>query len=1035
ISLAIETSEKTKAVKKLSAREKYLSSIYDTVGDMLFVLSVEEDRYKFSSVNKAFLNTTGLSEEDIIGKHVEEIIPKSNLNTVLSKYKEAIQEKKTVSWEQTSNYRNGTFSEEVTVAPVLDENGNCTDIVGLVHDITERKKAQEHLELKVRERTRILEENNKTLSDEIERRKQAEEQNKVYADIVKNIPVGLTIMQFEDPERPESLKIVLGNLAAEKYINVKSEDFIGKYLKDFSPDTFSSGRYKIYLEAIRTGNVIDLGIVHYPGTENIPENYFRMVAFPLPGNSVAVSMENVTELIRTEKRFQSVVEASPQALFVLGENGHIKLANKEAERLYNYSREELYQMNFTELFPEPLQNDFKEIVESHFSDSLSGKAPFRQKETKGKDKSGNEIPVELSLSLISSKAGLNLLASIMDISERVKAEEQIKVYKDIVKNIPIGLDIMKFEDPENTESLRVVTTNPAFDSFSGLKGKDIIGKYAKEVSPEIFISGKDKVYQKMLQTGKPRDFGTIHHTANGQPESYIHESAFPVSENYVAVSYENVTEQIKTEERFRLVVESAAYAILMNDKSGKIILANSKCKSLFGYRHDELIGMDVGLLVPEHNREAFIKNQVSFFEHPEERLKVGKNIEMNGLRKDGTQVALEVSSSPIYTDNKVYMLSAIADITERKEAESKLKESEARFRSIAENAPVLITRVNRDGIVEYINRVKNKFTIDDVIGHPIYEFIHPESVKIYKEKLAEAFSSGKPTSLEFRGMRDDRSMGWYSAMMAPIKTGEPISSVVVILLDITERKLADQEINFLYKNVEKNNQELEMANKELESFSYSVSHDLRAPLRAIEGYTQVVKDEYGEKFDEDGLHMITAIIGNAKKMGQLIDDLLAFSRLGKKEVQKSMIDVKAMVQTILQEIGTLSWNAQSQVDVKELLPVKGDPILIHQVFYNLIANGLKYSKNKPQPRLEIDSYRKGEFNIYCVKDNGVGFDMKYYDKLFKVFQRLHRADEFEGTGIGLAIIERIVSKHGGKVWAVSKLNEGATFFFSLPAED
>ena len=226
--------------------------------------------------------------------------------------------------------------------------------------------------------------------------------------------------------------------------------------------------------------------------------------------------------------------------------------------------------------------------------------------------------------------------------------------------------------------------------------------------------------------------------------------------------------------------------------------------------------------------------------------------------------------------------------------------------------------------------------------------------------------------------------------------------------------------------------DLEAVNKELGTFSYSVSHDLRAPIRAINGYARILEEDYAEKLDLDGINALTAITHNSKKMGQLIDDLLAFSKLGRKEVTVSDIDMSALVKSIKEELLFEDKGNKADFNIKPLLPAKGDQSLIKQVWINLISNAIKYSKYNAKACIEIGSHEKDELVEYYIKDNGAGFDMQYYDKLFGVFQRLHSQEEFEGTGIGLAIVQKIVSRHRGTVWAESMVNEGACFYFSLP---
>ena len=225
--------------------------------------------------------------------------------------------------------------------------------------------------------------------------------------------------------------------------------------------------------------------------------------------------------------------------------------------------------------------------------------------------------------------------------------------------------------------------------------------------------------------------------------------------------------------------------------------------------------------------------------------------------------------------------------------------------------------------------------------------------------------------------------------------------------------------------------ELKVANNELESFSYSISHDLRAPLRSIHGYMNIFAEEYGSKFDDEANRLVNIILKNGQKMGQLIDDLLAFSQLGRKELVKSEVVMNAIVESIVEEYQKLDIGRVLEISVLQLPIAHADNTTIRQVWVNLISNAVKYSKHKEKIIIEIGSLEKDDDLIYYVKDNGAGFDMKYYGKLFGVFQRLHSDSEFEGTGVGLAIVQRVIAKHGGKVWATAKVNEGATFFFSL----
>lgn len=231
--------------------------------------------------------------------------------------------------------------------------------------------------------------------------------------------------------------------------------------------------------------------------------------------------------------------------------------------------------------------------------------------------------------------------------------------------------------------------------------------------------------------------------------------------------------------------------------------------------------------------------------------------------------------------------------------------------------------------------------------------------------------------------------------------------------------------------LKKHAEELQRVNEELESFSYSVSHDLRAPLRAVSGFSEIVLKKYASHLDEDGQRYLNNIVENAEKMGQLIDDILAFSRLGRQSIQKNEFDLEQAFQEVYQDLTQNSEYENITFNLHELPMVKGDYNLFKQVIQNLLSNALKYSSRKENTKIEVGVDKQDQTDVFYVRDNGAGFDMKYYDKLFGVFQRLHNNNDFEGNGVGLAFVKRIIERHNGKIWAKSAPNEGATFYFTI----
>ncbi|HYC83563.1 MAG TPA: PAS domain S-box protein [Chryseosolibacter sp.] len=316
------------------------------------------------------------------------------------------------------------------------------------------------------------------------------------------------------------------------------------------------------------------------------------------------------------------------------------------------------------------------------------------------------------------------------------------------------------------------------------------------------------------------------------------------------------------------------------------------------------------------------------------------------------------------------------------------------------------------------------------IWNIIPEFLQPESQLI----TGRIFAGGKIQMLQTKRItKHGKIVDVLFSASVIVDTNQP-PSIAITERDITLQKVADEKIRELNLDLKKNVLQLEETNKELESFSYSVSHDLRSPLRAIDGNARILEEDYPDRLDEQGISVIHKISSNVKKMETLINDLLEFSKIGKKAVRKSIVSTGEQVRSVISDISSVTRH-RAQITVLPLSDSYVDHVLFNQVWANLISNAIKYSAKKEEPVVEIGQLLSGEDVVYYVRDNGAGFDMEYADKLFGTFQRLHHASEFEGTGIGLAIVKRIILKHGGRIWAEAKPDEGATFYFTVPPSD
>jgi PAS domain S-box-containing protein len=381
------------------------------------------------------------------------------------------------------------------------------------------------------------------------------------------------------------------------------------------------------------------------------------------------------------------------------------------------------------------------------------------------------------------------------------------------------------------------------------------------------------------------------------------------------------------------------------------------------------------------------------------------------------------------------------EIMERKQAEGKVKKSFSLLSATLESTADGILVVNKKGRITSFNRnfvkmwdIPEYFAElrDDnqTLKLILSQSKNPEA---FLGKVRELYRQPDAESQDTIEFKDGRIFEVYSQ---PQRIGGRSVGRVWSFRDITDHKRAEEEIRKLNEDLEQRvlqrTAQLEAANRELESFSYSVSHDLRAPLRAIDGFSRIILEEYGDKYDAEGKRLLNIIRGNTQKMGELIDALLTLSRLGRKEIEVLDMDMTGIVKELFDELGFNTDKRGVEFNIGSLPPACGDKGMIRQVFANLLLNAVKFTKTRDTARIEVGGYNEDSKNIYYVRDNGVGFDMRYKDKLFGVFQRLHNGEEFEGTGIGLAIVQRIVNRHGGQIWAEGKVNEGATFYFALP---
>lgn len=631
------------------------------------------------------------------------------------------------------------------------------------------------------------------------------------------------------------------------------------------------------------------------------------------------------------------------------------------------------------------------------------------------------------------------------ITERKQTEASLKEsearFRSLYENMTIGMY-------RTTIDGRILLANPAlvkmlgFDSFEQLVDRNLEQEgYEPDYPRSNFL-------EKMELYGKITGLESVWNQKNGSA-LYVRENATAIRDSDQKILYydgtvEDITEQKlaeealkESEDQFRYIFDHSMMGQSITFPSGELQVNDAFC-SILGYSADELNNLKwQDFTHPDDFEltENIIKSHLAGEKESSRFIK-------RYIKKDGSTVWADVSTSLRHdkSGKALYFMTTINDITDLKLAEEILRNDEKRLRDILESLPQLFWTCRFDGPCDYLSRQWIDYTgipESEQLGYGWLEQLHPDDREKTISDWSEKVKTGDIFDIEFRIRRKDGEYHWFKTRAVPMRSQD--CKIIKWLGSNTDidsiRKAEEQLINYsknLEESVIQRTNQLESANKELEAFSYSVSHDLRAPLRSVHGFTKILLENYFENLDEEGKRICTIISSSASQMSELIDDLLNFSRIGRSTMKMSLLNMHELVSPISSELLAQQNNSSIKLVIGKLYKVRGDLALMKHVWYNLISNAIKYSSKENFPEILISSWKEKNMIIYAVKDNGVGFDMQYSNKLFGVFQRLHSETEFEGNGVGLAIVQRIVKRHGGMVWAEAETGKGATFYFSLP---
>jgi PAS domain S-box-containing protein len=587
---------------------------------------------------------------------------------------------------------------------------------------------------------------------------------------------------------------------------------------------------------------------------------------------------------------------------------------------------------------------------------------------------------------------------------------------------------------------KILYWNRAAERLYGWQREEVRGRITHEFLHTVFPKPLPEIQAEVFEKGY-WEGELVHTRRDGTPITVssrwalrVDAAGKPVS---ILESNRNISHRKQEEQKFRDLLESAPDAIVIVNEQGRIVLTNAQTEKLFGHPRHELLDQPVEILVPHRFHGEHAGHRTAYAQSPRPRA-MGADLELYGRRKDGTEFPVEISLSPLETADGKLISSAIRDVSDRRQAAEALKASEERLQLALEAAQLGVWDL------DLINdRAFRSLRHDQIFG---YDSLQPEwGVQIAikhivpedREQFQSSFDQALTTnsfSVEFRvSGAQDYSIHWAFAQGRVYRdeNGKPVRMMGVVS-DTTARKEAERQVERYRQELARSNADLAAANQELEAFSYSVSHDLRAPLRHIDGFARILKEEHAAELSEEAQRYLERILHGANHMGHLVDDLLKLAKIGRRDLARQRTKLDLLVREALADLpGTENRSVEWRVE--PLPEVDCDPGLLKLVFNNLLGNALKFTRGREPAVIEVGSSDSVGPTTVFVRDNGVGFDPKYADKLFGVFQRLHRQEDFEGTGVGLATVQRIIRKHGGEVWAESELDRGATFFFSLGA--
>ena len=764
---------------------------------------------------------------------------------------------------------------------------------------------------------------------------------------------------------------------------------------------------------------------------------------PISGQEVREEKSNSAD--EELKLKAQLLDLSSEAIFVWELYGPITYWNNGAIQLYGYSQTEAIGCVSHEMLDTIYPDSYDAIRKSLECDgSWRGELIHKHKD-------GHRIMVESLMKLVHQSNRMLVLETNRDITDRKAYEKELQGEHNLLQSVmnSAGNAHLVLLDRD----FNFVRVNETYAASCGYKPEEMIGKNHFNLYPSEEM---ESIFRKVRDTGHPVEIHDRPFHFPDQPErgvTYWDWTLIPNrdvrgSTNGMLFSLFETTLRVRAEEalktseaNFRSIFDQSQIGIVISDMEGRMLQSNSSFQRILGYSMEELKGMSF----MEITDPGDLTVEIPLVSELINGKRKSYEIEKRYIRKDGQSIWIRMIGTNFLGANKENLgLAMIEDINDRKIAEMALAAAHRQIQSIIDNTPAMIYAFDLDERFLLANitlaRLLNS-TPGKMVGKRRHMFMSKEDSDRHEENDQKVIRTGEVIKFEEYNNLNDRTITWLTTKFPLYDELGKIYAVGGISTDISDRKgfeddlkksnaMLEVRVRERTKELEKLNEALLKSNRELENFAYITSHDLQEPLRMVTSFTQLLAHKYGDRLDQDARDYIGFAVDGAKRMYELINGLLSYSRISRNEVKFSVVDLNKVIEEVRANLKLVIQERNSVVESGDLPEVYADKTQMLQLLQNLVANGIKFSSGDPHI---IISYRKEESSyLFAVKDEGIGIESQYFDKIFEIFRRLHQRDQYPGTGIGLAICKRIVENHNGKIWVESEPGKGSVFYFTLP---